>query len=150
MKLLRCSLLGLGLLAFVALGSAADNAKAKAKKKEFGEEYKAPLIQPDILDKIKFTPEQKEKVTALLKEFDKKNEEALASGKEVDLKAKEDAKKAKADGDKAAAAKATAEIKKARLGLDKLRKDYEAKFLDLLTEAQKKAYDNARAGLPVE
>jgi Spy/CpxP family protein refolding chaperone len=146
MKLLRCLFAILGLVALVSLGTAAD--PAKGKKKAFGDDFKGPLVLPELLAKIKFTPEQKAKVDALAAEFDKKNDEAIAKAKDDASKATDDLKKAKADGDKAAMKKANGDLKDLRLNLTKLRKEYDAKFLEMLTEEQKKSYDNARAGVP--
>ncbi len=147
MKLLRGVLFGFGLVMFATLGLAADDAKTKAKKaKEFGDDYKVPLLAPEIKPKLKLTDEQTKAINDLCKEFDKKNADAIASGKDTVTKAKDDLKQAQKDKDKAAAKTAQATIKDANNTLDKLRKEYETKLLGMLTDEQKKAYDDAKSG----
>ena len=145
MKLLRGALLAFGMVAFAAFGLAADKDKAK-KDKEFGADYKIPLIAPEIRAKLTFTDDQKKSIDALCKEFDQKNTDAIATAKDAVTKAKDDLKQAQKDKDKAAIKTAQTTIKDATATLDKLRKEYETKMFGMFTAEQKKAYDDAKTG----
>jgi Spy/CpxP family protein refolding chaperone len=94
-----------------------------------------PLVPTGIEDKLKLTPEQKDKVAKIEKEFADK-------AKENEIKLRELMQKARADKDRAALKQIQEKAEEA----GKVRKAYEAKVLEVLTAEQKKTFEQQATG----
>jgi Spy/CpxP family protein refolding chaperone len=92
-----------------------------------------PLIPAEAKDKLNLTADQKEKVAKLEKEFEEKNKEATD-------KTREAIQKAFQDRDAATRQK----VRDLREAPEKLRTEYESKLTALLTDEQKKKFEEAR------
>jgi Spy/CpxP family protein refolding chaperone len=140
MKQLRCMVFGMGLvLVFGSVLAAADgDSKGEKKGKGFGRigETRA-LVAPEVLDKLKLTDEQKDKVAKLDKEFQEKDKETFG-------KARDALRKAAQDKDREALKKIFEDMRDSREKATKLREDYQGKVAALLTTEQKKTFDEAK------
>jgi len=101
----------------------------------------APLLTPKMQEKLKFSDEQKEKVEALLKDFHAKQKEAMTKFQETMEKARKEGNPSNPG-------------KMAQLGQEffassrKLHTEAEGKLKGLLTEDQKKTYEELKKQLP--
>jgi Spy/CpxP family protein refolding chaperone len=143
MRSLRCMALGIGLvLAFGSQLTAADgDQKGRDRKGKGGfERFGAAraLVAPEVLDKLKLSDEQKDKVTKLDKEFQEKDKAAFGSLRDTVRKAAE-------DKDREAMKKAFEQLRDNRDKATKLREEYEGKVAALLTADQKKTFDDAKS-----
>jgi Spy/CpxP family protein refolding chaperone len=142
MRQLRSMVFGLGLvLVFGSLLAAADGdnkGRGETKGKGFGRfgESRA-LVAPEILDKLKLTDEQKDKVAKLDKEFQAKDKEAFG-------KSRESLRKAIEDKDREGMRKAFEQTRDDREKATKLREEYEGKVTALLSTEQKKTFADAK------
>lgn len=97
------------------------------------QDLSAPLVPADILAKLQLTPEQRPTATKLSQEFTAKNKELVAKVPATPPVPEKGKFKGKGKG--------AAPTSPALLAVLALRSEYEKKFEELLTEAQKKSYD---------
>ncbi len=95
----------------------------------------APLLPPQLAEKLDLTTEQKEKIDKLLKEHADKQKEAMAKVREAMEKAK---------GDQEALRKAGEQFRELLQGGGKARQEAEAQLKEILTKEQAKKYDELK------
>jgi Spy/CpxP family protein refolding chaperone len=135
----RSTVVGFAMLVVIWVGAGADaQTQEQRQPRRPGVQpgqLGGPLVPTGIEDKLKLTPEQKDKVAKIEKEFADK-------AKENEIKLRDLMQKARADKDRAALKQIQEKAEEAR----KVRKAYEAKVLDVLTAEQKKTFEQQSTG----
>lgn len=138
MSLIRCCALGGG-LALIALLFSNGLAEGQVQRQPiqiqpgFGRTATGPLVPAELQEKLALTKEQKEKIEAIEKELAEKTKDAEA-------KMKEAREKAVADKNREAFTK----IREMAQDIQKVRGEFGDKVKAVLTDEQKKKFDEAR------
>ncbi|MBY0528129.1 MAG: Spy/CpxP family protein refolding chaperone [Gemmataceae bacterium] len=135
--------LWLGLALFLTpFASGADDEKKPGKGKFGGQIGQGqPLLSAEAMEKLKLSSEQKEKITKLVKDFEDKS-------KDLTGKIREDLQKAIQDKDKDAIKSAAEKMRDVREQAGKLRTEFEGKLTGLLTDEQKKKFEEIKKEQP--
>lgn len=146
MRGLRLFALALGLSLFLGPIVAADADDEAQKKREKGKGFgrastSQPLLSEAALDKLKLSTEQKDKVDKIVKEFADKS-------KDLGGKVREDFQKAIKDKDKDAIKTAATAMREVREKEEKLRSEFQEKVAAVLTDAQKKTFEDVKKEQP--
>jgi Spy/CpxP family protein refolding chaperone len=139
MSLFRCCALGfvLALIAVVFAGNRAEG-QVKIERQQiqiqpiFGRGASGPLVPADVQEKLSLTKEQKEKLEKIEKEFADKSKDAEAKVKEAREKAIQDKNR-----------EAFAKVREMTQDLQKMRGEYTDKVKGVLTDEQKKKFEEA-------
>ena len=131
MCMIRSAVLGLCITLIAAVGVQAQEQQRQPRRPAAGlDQAGGPLVPKAVADKLDLSAEQKEKVARIEKEFADK-------AKDSETKARELMEKARQDKDRAAYQQAQEKLAEAR----KARATYESQVLALLTDAQKKTFE---------
>jgi hypothetical protein len=124
-------------------------AKGKGTPKAMLEQLRN-LLPHDPDDKLKMTDDEKTQIAKFQTEFEDKAKDSLAAVKDEFLKARDAIKQARENKDKEAFKKAMEPVREKMEDVLKIRKDYETKVRDLLTDDQRKAFDDLRSSSPLQ
>jgi Spy/CpxP family protein refolding chaperone len=133
----------LGALQSSALAQDSKDTKKERPRSGLGSRI-GQLLSPEDEAKLKLTDEQKEKVAKLQKEFREQNKETLDKLGDEFGKIREALRKARADQDRDSARKAMQDLRGQFQSFQKLRDQFDAKLSALLTDEQKKLYEELR------
>lgn len=158
----RILTLGLGLVVLASLENAEGapkrkravaNANKQATNDSDSELLTAPLIAPSILSKLRITPSQRPQVGMIFKEFDAKLKEEAAKVRKFRAEA---AANPPPKGKKIKGGKGQKGMKGRKKGpkngnngselqeILNLREEYEEKFVNVLTDSQKKTWEDIK------
>jgi Spy/CpxP family protein refolding chaperone len=142
-------------LAFAALAVCVTTALAddKPKKKAKGPlggllEQLTKLLPDDTQDKLKLTDDQKKQVDQLQQDYEAKTKDALGELKEAVATAAPALKKAREDKDKDAQKTAMQPVRDKGMAVVQVRAEFLSKVQDVLTDEQKKTYEEVKQDLP--
>ena len=136
MKRSRLVALGIGLLLVVAASAGGADRERTPLLQRLGQ-----LLPPNVADKLNLTAEQKKQVAKLQEEFSEKRAALLGEVPEEAGKALEEIQKARENGEKPKLAPAVMPLVGKLLEVRQLREDYDKKVRALLTDEQKKTFD---------
>jgi hypothetical protein len=135
---------------FLVLPALADDRPAQPERKPFDKlvERFSLVVQKDVQEKLNLTNEQKKKLNKLQLELNLKNLQLL--GKAGDLKEKLEKATEKPASDSESPDLKTSALEAGMLTLEflKMRSEIDARFRDILTDDQKKLYDELKSPLP--
>jgi Spy/CpxP family protein refolding chaperone len=141
MNRLSCWVLGLGLNLLLTAVAGADEERKRPEPSSPPFPLLArqpPLLTPGMLEKLKLTDDQKEKVNKLLKDFETKHKETETKFREATAKAGQDPEAARKLGELARSFQELA---------PKQHAEAESKLKELLTKEQQKKYEELKREL---
>jgi Spy/CpxP family protein refolding chaperone len=153
--MIKFSTLGMA-LAFILLSVcvtsalADDKPKAQKGKGPLGGlvEQMTRLLPDDTQEKLKLTDDQKKQVDQIQQDYTAKTQDSLSGLKDAITTAAPALKKAREDKDKDAQKTAMQPVREKGMEVVKVRREYLSKVLDVLTDEQKKTYEEVKQDLP--
>jgi Spy/CpxP family protein refolding chaperone len=143
--------LALPLLAVcVTAAMADDKPKAQKGKGPLGGvlEQLTKLVPAETQDKLKLTDDQKKQLDQIQQDYEAKTKDALSDLKDAITTAAPALKKAREDKDKDAQKTAMQPVREKGMGVVKVRREFLSKVQDMLTDEQKKTYEEVKQDLP--
>jgi Spy/CpxP family protein refolding chaperone len=143
--------LALPLLAVCVTAAVADDKpKAQKGKGPLGGvlEQLTKLVPADTQDKLKLTDDQKKQLDQIQQDYEAKTKDALSDLKDAITTAAPALKKAREDKDKDAQKTAMQPVREKGMGVVKVRSEFLSKVQDVLTDEQKKTYEEVKQDLP--
>src|SRR5262245_6516021 len=154
-KMIKFRTLGMALafaLLSVCVTSALADDKPKAQKGKgpLGGllEQMTRLLPDDTQEKLKLTDDQKKQVDQIQQDYTAKTQEALSGLKDAIATAAPAIKKAREDKDKDAQKTAMQPVREKGMEVVKARREFLSKVMDVLTDEQKKTYEEVKQDLP--
>src|SRR5262249_32309872 len=132
--------LALGALHLAARAGDDKGAKRERPRSDVRERF-GQLLSPEVEEKLKLTGDQKEKVAKLQKDFTDKRKDALDKLRDGFDKARAAVQKARQDKDRDAMRQALQDMRTQYQDFQKLRDEFDTKLTALLTDDQKKQFD---------
>ncbi|GIW78527.1 MAG: hypothetical protein KatS3mg105_0334 [Gemmatales bacterium] len=120
-------------------GTQQSRSADRKKKKRRPSPFQSRLLQ-QLDNKLKFTPEQRQRIAAIKKEFEERNKEAVAKLRAEVEKIRDEMARATEENDEQAQERLRQRIRNLKNDGEKLRREFERKFLTVLTPEQKKQY----------
>jgi Spy/CpxP family protein refolding chaperone len=138
------------LAAWATSATGDDKPKAQKGKGPLGGllEQLTKLLPDDTQDKLKLTDDQKKQVDQIQQDYAAKTKDALSELKDAVTTAAPALKKAREDKDKDAQKTAMQPVREKGMEVVKARREYLSKVLDVLTDEQKKTYEEVKQDLP--
>jgi Spy/CpxP family protein refolding chaperone len=133
----------------VTTSLADDKPKPKAKGPLGGLlEQLTKLVPDDTQEKLKLTDDQKKQLDQIQQDYEAKVKDGLSDLKDAITTAAPALKKAREDKDKDAQKTAMQPIREKGMGVVQVRREFLSKVQDVLTDEQKKTYEEVKQDLP--